>query len=169
VDQHIAPKSPPVHGAATDPAFVPGLMAARPAVPANESTEAVDDEAAKEEVTDQVVGAAAPEPEPEPAVTNNESTGSAGGPEFEAADRRGAIVANRTGLVFRLDDQEAEFGWSEIGAVEFGTSRYGRRLTLTVHLTNRHRYETDITARSKDLVEEWTAQLDEVLDAYFEE
>ncbi|MEV6794564.1 hypothetical protein AB0M87_21835 [Streptomyces sp. NPDC051320] len=183
MEQQIGPKSPPVHGAATDPAFVPGLMPARPAAAVDEAPSPVDDKAA-EEVTDQVPAAPAPEPEadapqvttpdatdaePAPSLSDDGAGESEAGPEFEAADRRGAIVANRAGLVFRLDDQEAEFGWDEIGAVEFDTSKYGRRLSVIVHLLNRHRYETDITARSKDLLAEWTTQLDEVLDAYFEE
>ncbi|MEV8565067.1 hypothetical protein AB0436_05680 [Streptomyces sp. NPDC051322] len=187
MEQQIGPKSPPIHGAATDPAFVPGLIPARPAAPVDEAPSPVDDKAA-EEVTDRIPAEPAPEPEaeapkattpdtpvPEPDPVPSLADPGAGtgesdaGPDFEAADRRGAIVANRAGLVFRLDDQEAEFGWDEIGAVEFDASKYGRRLSVIVHLTNRHRYETDVTARSKDLLAEWTTQLDEVLDAYFEE
>jgi hypothetical protein len=190
VEQHIGPKSPPVHGAATDPAFVPGLMSVRPAEREDGATEPVADEAV-EEVDEQLPGeppekpeAAAPGPETSPTVpdgppdgensdagvTDTEATGTGGpGTEFEAADRRGAIIANRTGLVLRLDDQEAEFDWSEIGAVEYGTAKYGRRLTVTVHLRDRHKYESDVTAGSKARLQEWTEELDAVLDAYFEE
>lgn len=99
-----------------------------------------------------------------------DSGGEAGGdPSFEVADRRSAIIANRAGIVLRLDDQEAEFDWSEIGAVEFETAKYGRRLTIFVHMPNRHSYQTDVTASGRDELKEWSARLDTVLDAYFEE
>ncbi|MBK6032750.1 hypothetical protein JHN57_30150, partial [Streptomyces sp. MBT59] len=59
------------------------------------------------------------------------------GPVFEVSDRRGSIRVAREGVRFRLDDQEAEFGWDEIGAVETTPARFGRRFTVTVHLSSR--------------------------------
>src|SRR5690606_6379501 len=43
------------------------------------------------------------------------------GPVFEASDRRARIVADHRGVRLRLDDQECEFRWDEIGAVETET------------------------------------------------
>lgn len=188
-----------MHGAATDPAFVPGLMPVRPAERAVETPEPVDDEAV-EEVDARLPGEPAEErqePQEPEAVSSGPGASPAGqdvtpdagdsaaeadgataagatdsggpGTEFEATDRRGAIIANRTGIVLRLDDQEAEFDWSDVGAVEYNTAKYGRRLSITVHLRNRHQYESDVTAGSKARLQEWTEQLDAVLDAYFEE
>src|SRR5690606_37083843 len=55
------------------------------------------------------------------------------GPVFEASDRRASIVADHRGVRLRLDDQECEFRWDEIGAVETETARFGKRYTVTVH------------------------------------
>ena len=93
----------------------------------------------------------------------------ADGPSFEVSDRRGSITADHTGVRFRLDGEEAEFAWDEIGAVEIDTPRFSRRFTVVVYTTNRHRYENDVEASAKNLLKEWTAELDGVLDTYFED
>ncbi|NDZ78758.1 hypothetical protein G3I19_09515 [Streptomyces sp. SID10853] len=113
-----------------------------------------------------------PEAAPAPADTARESEderAAVDDPAFEVSDRRSVIIANRAGMVLRLDDQEAEFDWTEIGAVEFQTSKYGRRLTVFVHLPNRHTYQADVTAPGRGELKEWSARLDTVLDTYFEE
>nr|WP_202505089.1 MULTISPECIES: hypothetical protein [unclassified Streptomyces] len=91
------------------------------------------------------------------------------GPVFEVSDRRGSIRVNREGVRFQLDDQEAEFDWSEIGAVEVKTSRFGRRFTVTVHLSSRRWFNAEVEAEARGRLKEWTAELDAALDAYFEE
>ncbi|RYJ19665.1 hypothetical protein CU044_7512 [Streptomyces sp. L-9-10] len=91
------------------------------------------------------------------------------GPVFEAVDRRGSITANSEGVRFRLDDQEADFWWDEIGAVEIKTPRFGRRFTVTVHVSERRWFDAEVEADSRNRLKEWTAELDAVLDAYFEE
>ncbi|MFE3742174.1 hypothetical protein [Streptomyces sp. NPDC059134] len=91
------------------------------------------------------------------------------GPVFEVSDRRGSITADREGVRFRLDDQEAEFDWDEIGAVEVTVPRFGRRFTVTVHISSRRWFDAEVEAPSKKLLKEWEAELDVVLDAYFEE
>jgi hypothetical protein len=88
-------------------------------------------------------------------------------PDFTASDRRGSITADATGVRLRLDDQEAEFRWDEIGAVEVGTSR--RRLTVTVHTPDSRWYPNDVEAPDKARAQEWADELDKVLDAYFED
>ncbi|MEK8171784.1 hypothetical protein NKH77_27720 [Streptomyces sp. M19] len=40
---------------------------------------------------------------------------------------------------------------------------------MTVYTTNRRWYEADVEAPARKLLKEWTAELDAVLDAYFED
>lgn len=91
------------------------------------------------------------------------------GPVFEASDRRASIRADHSGVRLRLDDQEAEFRWDEIGAVETESPRFGRRFTITVHTPERRWYPIEIEANARARFKEWEEQLDAVLDAYFED
>src|SRR6201999_2088864 len=93
------------------------------------------------------------------------------GPVFEAVDRRGSISADHTGVLFRLDDQEADFTWDEVGAVEMETARFGKRFTVTVHVdgARRRSYTAEVDAPSRSRLKEWEAELDAVLDAYFDD
>ncbi|MGW8668543.1 hypothetical protein [Streptomyces niveus] len=91
------------------------------------------------------------------------------GPVFDISDRRASMTADRTGVRFQLDETEAEFGWDEIGAVEVETPRFGRRFTVTLHTTGRRHYQSDVDAPSRSRLKAWTAELDAVLDRYFEE
>ncbi|OIJ65164.1 hypothetical protein [Streptomyces mangrovisoli] len=91
------------------------------------------------------------------------------GPAFEAADRRARIEADATGVRLRLDDQACEFRWDEIGAVETEAPRFGKRYTITVHTPDNRWYPIEIEAATRARFKEWDAQLDAVLDAYFEE
>ncbi|MFE7900743.1 hypothetical protein ACFU3E_25190 [Streptomyces sp. NPDC057424] len=163
MEQRIGSSSQPLEGAGFDPAFIPGLTP-----PASGRTE--EDGPEKEpEVAD-----------PEEAVTESEETAEAspsepeedteaGGPVFEASDRRARMVADRRGVRMSLDDQECEFRWDEIGAVETETARFGKRYTVTVHTPDRRWYPIEIEAPARSHFKEWDEQLDAVLDAYFEE
>jgi hypothetical protein len=93
----------------------------------------------------------------------------ADGPVFTASDRRGSITADKAGVRLRLDDQEADFRWDEIGAVEIDISRFGRRFTVTVHTPGNRWYPGEVQAQAKSDLEAWTTELDAVLDAYFED
>jgi hypothetical protein len=94
----------------------------------------------------------------------------ADGPAFEVSDRRASIAVDRDGVRFTLDGEAADFRWDEIGAVEVGIPRFGRRFTVTVHtLTRRRQYHVDVDAPTRSGLKEWSAELDEVLDAYFED
>ena len=75
----------------------------------------------------------------------------------------------RNSVRLRLDDQEAEFRWDEIGAVETESPRFGKRFTITVHTPDRRWYPIEIEATARARFSEWDEQLDAVLDAYFEE
>lgn len=179
VEQRIGSSSQPLDGAGVDPAFIPGLIS-----PVSgdgpEGTEPDDEQVTvKEPVSDAVPAGTAEaeakpgeepeqgpdkEPKKEPAVD-----GSGDGPAFEASDRRARIVADRSGVRLCLDDQECEFRWDEIGAVETETARFGKRFTVTVHTPDRRWYPIEIDADSRSRFPEWEARLDEVLDAYFED
>ncbi|CAM5682326.1 putative protein OS=Streptomyces cyaneofuscatus OX=66883 GN=G3I52_03950 PE=4 SV=1 [Streptomyces cyaneofuscatus] len=103
------------------------------------------------------------------AGAEGEAEGAEDGPVFEIGDRRGSIRVAREGIRFTLDDQEADFDWSEIGAVEMNPARFGRRFTVTVHLSSRRWFNAEVEAASRAQLKEWPAELDAVLDAYFEE
>ncbi|WP_405863109.1 hypothetical protein OG407_32500 [Streptomyces sp. NBC_01515] len=94
---------------------------------------------------------------------------SSGGPVFEASDRRAEIVADEKGVRLRLDDQNCEFRWDEIGAIETESPRFGKRFTITVHTPDRRWYPIEIEAAARSRFAEWETRLDAVLDAYFDE
>ncbi|MFF1476309.1 hypothetical protein ACFVYD_01770 [Streptomyces sp. NPDC058301] len=174
-DQHAA-----LNAAALNPAHIPGLMPAPAAEPELKPE-------AKSEPT--------PEPEPKSehqpdaeTQTQTETEDAAGddrgpaappeadddanpedGPVLFASDRRGSITADRSGIRLRLDDEEADFGWDELSAVEYATSRWSRRFTITVHLPRPRWFRTDVQAEDRASLAQWSEQLEEVLNAYFEE
>ncbi|MDF6018232.1 hypothetical protein [Streptomyces sp. JH34] len=193
MEQRIDSKTKPEFAAGTDPAYIPGLTApaparteaeaekAEPAEPeAAEAAEAPAEGAADEAVDDvTAVADADPDDIASPDVEEkgdadekagaDEKTGAGDGPVFEVSDRRGSIRVDAEGVRFRLDDQEAEFDWSEIGAVEVTTGRFGRRFTVTVHVSSRRWFNAEVEAAARSDLKKWTAELDEALDAYFEE
>ncbi|MFC8712135.1 MULTISPECIES: hypothetical protein [unclassified Streptomyces] len=162
-------KSEPVTGAGFDPAFVPGLTspaAARDTAPEEpERTPAADagtpDAEAQPPVPDAADGTAEADEGAEEETVD--------GPVFEAADRRARIVADHRGVRLALDDQECEFRWDEIGAVETETPRFGKRFTVTVHTPDRRWYPIEIEAPARSRFAAWETELDAVLDAYFED
>ncbi|MFJ8077227.1 hypothetical protein ACIQ7Q_25675 [Streptomyces sp. NPDC096176] len=180
MEQQIDPKTKIEIGVGTDPAYIPGLTAPAPAVKGGEEGEKRAEETVpKDEAEGETVpvaegdetGAAAdeadaPAEEPDAEAADDDD---ADGPVFEARDRRGSITADRTGIRFTLDDQEADFHWDEIGAVEVRPARFGRRFTVTVHVAANRWFNADVEAPARSRLSEWTAELDAVLDAYFEE
>ncbi|MFI8006507.1 hypothetical protein [Streptomyces sp. NPDC086010] len=195
MEQRIDSNTKPEFAAGTDPAYIPGLTAPAPArTEADaEAADAVPEDARRAdetEVQDAVPEQAADDPAAGPeapddavpggasVVVEDEETAAAGtdepratgdGPVFEVSDRRGSIRVDAEGVRFQLDDQEAEFDWSEIGAVEVKTGRFGRRFTVTVHLSSRRWFNAEVEADSRSRLKEWTAELDAALDAHFEE
>ncbi|MFJ9322634.1 hypothetical protein [Streptomyces globisporus] len=187
MEQSIDSNKKPEFAAGTDPAFIPLPGLAAPAGPREPEPEA-ESEAGPEaaEIRDDEAATAAAEadadPEPEAADdaaavdgrTESQADADADadaedGPVFEVSDRRGSIRVAREGVRFRLDDQEAEFGWDEIGAVETTPARFGRRFTVTVHLSSRRWFNAEVEAASRSELKSWPAELDKALDAYFEE
>lgn len=175
--QRIGSITPSVPAAGLDPAYVPGLTPPRSdadgsgdAVP-EEQAEAVEQPPAEPEDRPEAEPEVEPEAEAEGDAEEKDDDpedGAAEGPVFEVSDRRGAIVADRVGVRFRLDEEEAEFTWDEIAAVEIDTPRFGRRFSVTVYTPERRWYDAQVEATSRSLLKEWTGRLDEVLDTYFE-
>lgn len=165
MEQRIGANTPPVHAAGTDPAYVPGLTFPRPA----EAEDSVPEQrtADPEEPADDGAAPEAAAVDDEEQVAD-EPEAPADGPVFEISDHRGSIIGDHTGIRFRLDDEAAEFPWDEVGAVEYDVPRFGRRFGVTVYTTDRRRYETDIEASAKNLLKQWSTDLDAILDAYFE-
>ena len=183
MEQRIGSSSQPLEGAGFDPAFVPGLtspVSGDPEeAPAEEAVSkvAVSKETAAEE-SDQPESEqpekSAEQPEKSEASDSSEESEESeeepsDGPVFEASDRRAKIVADHKGVRLTLDDQECEFRWDEIGAVETESPRFGKRFTITVHTPDRRWYPIEIEATARARFQEWEEQLDAVLDAYFEE
>ncbi|WP_189150277.1 hypothetical protein [Streptomyces lacrimifluminis] len=166
MEQRIGSSSQPLETAAVDPAAIPGLTSPVPAVPEDGVPDPVED-AAPEEVAPE-------EAKVTPVVEASEADEDADaeapeGPVFEASDRRAKIIADYRGVRLYLDDQECEFRWDEIGAVETETSRFGKRFTVTVHTPDRRWYPVEIEAKAKSQHQEWETELDAVLDSYFED
>ncbi|MFI6938187.1 hypothetical protein ACIBI4_02835 [Streptomyces sp. NPDC050418] len=90
-------------------------------------------------------------------------------PTFEAKDHRGGIVMNADGIEFSLDDQATDFTWDEVVAVEQSTARFAKRLTVTVHTKGDRWYPNEVRAPDRGTLTRWTEELDNALDAYFEE
>jgi hypothetical protein len=190
VEQRIDSKTTPEFAAGTDPAYIPGLTAPAPVWTEAEADRGAPEEPLEAEAAEGAVGgsraAADAAPDDDAAVDSDaapdggETPGGVGtlkgedategdGPVFEVSDRRGSIRVDAEGVRFRLDDQQADFDWAEIGAVEVKTGRFGRRFTVTVHLSSRRWFNAEVEAGARSELKTWTAQLDEALDAYFEE
>lgn len=196
VEQRIGSNNQPLAAAAVDPSHIPGLTAPvsvkkekqeepediKPTEPvepteteepslakASAERTSADDEADSEDDDtdeDEDAGADSDTPDAEAEEAAEEVTD---GPVFEASDRRAKIVADSRGVRLRLDDQECEFGWDEIGAIETESPRLGKRFTVTVHTPDSRWYPIEIEAKAKSEHAAWEKQIDEVLDAYFDE
>ncbi|MGW6217097.1 hypothetical protein [Streptomyces sp. NPDC055109] len=178
MEQRIGSKSQPLDAAAVNPAYIPGLTSPVPAEPEDaveETGEAAAEEtpsaaASDPAVPDDAGSAEAPDADAgSGAAADEEADAEPDGPVFEASDRRASIRADHGGVRLRLDDQEAEFRWDEIGAVETESPRFGKRFTVTVHTPDARWYPIEIEAAARSRFKEWEEQLDAVLDTYFED
>ncbi|MEU7379003.1 MULTISPECIES: hypothetical protein [unclassified Streptomyces] len=176
-------KAEPVKGAGFDPAHIPGLTAPVTAEPEDAPPPQAGQPPAAETVADDA-GTAGEAERPEEKHPEEKSPEEkrpkekrpeekreevVDGPVFEAADRRARIVADHNGVRLHLDDQECEFRWDEIGAVETETSRFGKLFTITVHTPERRWYPIEIEAPARASFTEWETRLDAVLDTYFDD
>jgi hypothetical protein len=158
---------PSVLSAGTDPAHVPGLDEPVTAPPEEEPAKTTGETTADEAPEDTV--AVADDDGPAAEEDDEAEAAPPEGPAFEASDRRGAIVADGSGILFRLDDTEARLGWDEIGAVELGSGKFGRRFCVTVYTTKHRCFDGDVEAPSRKEVRAWTEEFDAVLDAWFDD
>ncbi|WP_066950388.1 hypothetical protein [Streptomyces lushanensis] len=176
MEQQTDPIILPTHPAGTDPAYVPGLLPSRPAgadegneTASDTEQEVVDtppeDVVPAEETADSAEGEVADSEVEAPAREEEEDEG----PVFEVSDRRGAIVADHAGITFRLDGEEAGFDWEEIKAVETDVPRFGRRFGITVYTSPQRWFQHDVEGSSREQIKTWAAELDEVLDARFDD
>ncbi|WP_435210027.1 hypothetical protein [Streptomyces sp. bgisy034] len=179
MEQRIGSGSQPLEGAGFDPAFIPGLTSPASVAPKGAKKQDAADGADAEETalddadepgTEAADGIDEADDDVEDAVDeDDEEDAPVDGPVFEAADRRARIVVDHKGVRLTLDDQECEFRWDEIGAIETESPRFGKRYTVTVHTPDRRWYPIEIEATARSSFKEWDEQLDAVLDAYFEE
>ncbi|MER5278989.1 hypothetical protein ABT025_25035 [Streptomyces sp. NPDC002809] len=186
MEQRIDSNTQPAYAAGTDPAYIPGLTAPRTVAKADEDPEQTEEPAPEDAVVEAASEDAAPDGEPAAGTASDDEEdenenedgavedpasedGAADGPSFEVSDRRGSITADREGIRFTLDDQAADFHWDEIGAVELKPARFGRRFTITVHMSAQRWFNAEVEAPARNNLKEWTEGFDAVLDAYFEE
>ncbi|EGX59567.1 hypothetical protein SZN_12008 [Streptomyces zinciresistens K42] len=185
MEQRIGSGSQPLEGAGFDPAFIPGLTSPASAEPEGvkkkDAAEEGDSERTAPGEPERDAAQDAPDAGARSAAGDGDGEEGAGddgagedavpvdGPVFEAADRRARIVADHKGVRLSLDDQRCEFRWDEIGAVETESPRFGKRYTVTVHTPDRRWYPIEIEAAARSRFTEWDAELDAVLDAYFDD
>ncbi|MYQ45652.1 hypothetical protein GTW40_11355 [Streptomyces sp. SID4985] len=189
-------KGEPLTGAGFDPAFIPGLTPPAKPEPKPEADGPVaeadgpapeEERPAKTDADTDAEPAAKADAEGEPeakadtadteaeppakadARDEPEEPEAVDGPAFEASDRRARILADRTGVHLTLDEENCEFTWAEIAAVETESPRFGKRFTITVHTPDRRWYPIEIEAKARADFKQWESELDAVLDAYFEE
>ncbi|MFE9593187.1 serine/threonine-protein kinase [Streptomyces sp. NPDC006294] len=88
-------------------------------------------------------------------------------PVFHVADRFGSVTADEAGIVLAADDAEAEFGWDEVGQVEYTANPRGTRFELTVTLYDGKAYRSRLYLSRSAGLHELTAQLDRILSHCF--
>ncbi|MFE0514724.1 hypothetical protein [Streptomyces sp. NPDC058964] len=107
--------------------------------------------------------APAQQPHPQPPMPPQPASA---GPEFLVVDRHNSIVVDGEGVTFEDHDVTAEFPWEEIRSVHYRASPSGKALMMAVvHLDGRV-YECAVTARPRELLGQWFAQLAAVLGYY---
>ncbi|MGW8761732.1 serine/threonine-protein kinase [Streptomyces sp. NPDC055815] len=87
-------------------------------------------------------------------------------PQFTAADRNSGVDVDGTGVFLNFFGEEADFLWSEIGAVRYERVRRDRVLRVTVTLYDGSVYDCEVDGRRAARVDEWILLLDPVLRHY---
>ncbi|MGW2864776.1 hypothetical protein [Streptomyces sp. NPDC001205] len=161
----------PLAGAATDPAYIPGLVPPRVDPPATEpsAAEVPEPDAVLEEGEEAAGAGIVEDAEASESDAQDAESGAEDGPVCEMSDRQGSIRLDRRGVRLRLADEEADFRWDEVSAVEYRTPRWTRRFEIVVYTSNQRWFSHDVTAADRADLTVWSEQLDAVLDAYFED
>ncbi|MFF0556947.1 protein kinase [Streptomyces sp. NPDC004266] len=87
-------------------------------------------------------------------------------PDFTAADRNSGIAVDGSGVSLHFFGEEADFLWSEIGAVRYERIRRDRVLRVAVTLYDGSVYDCEVDGRRAARVDEWIRLLDPVLRHY---
>ncbi|MFF0472523.1 serine/threonine-protein kinase [Streptomyces sp. NPDC004284] len=87
-------------------------------------------------------------------------------PDFAAADRNSGIAVDGSGVSLHFYGEEADFLWSEIGAVRYERIRRDRVLRVVVTLYDGSAYDCEVDGRRAGRVDEWIRLLDWVLRHY---
>lgn len=157
-------------GAGTDPTHIPGIDTVVSGEPEHAEPEHAEAEHTDEEPTGPLdTDDERPRATAAALAGDEDDEAPPPGPAFRVLDHRGSIVADGNGVIFRLDDTEARFRWNEIGAVEIGDARFGRRFEIAVCTTDRRRFDAEVIATSRKQRQEWAEELDAVLDAWFDD
>jgi serine/threonine protein kinase len=88
-------------------------------------------------------------------------------PVFHVADRFGSVTADEAGILLAVDDAEAEFGWDEVGQVEYAANPRGTRFEITVTLYDGKAYRSRVYLSRSAGLHELTGQLDRILSHCF--
>lgn len=106
-----------------------------------------------------------PQPVPPQPVAPQPGPG-APGPEFLAVDKHNSVVVDASGVAFEMYDITVDFPWPEIRSVHYKASPNGKALMVAVvHLDGRV-YECVVTAKPRERLQGWFAQLAWVLGHY---
>ncbi|MFF1440595.1 hypothetical protein [Streptomyces sp. NPDC058295] len=88
------------------------------------------------------------------------------GPEFLAVDKHNSVVVDAAGVAFEMYDITVEFPWPEIRSVHYRASPNGKALMVAVVHMDGRVYECVVTAKPRERLQGWFAQLAWVLGHY---
>lgn len=88
------------------------------------------------------------------------------GPEFLAVDKHNAVVVDASGVAFEMYDITVDFPWPEIRSVHYRASPNGKALMVAVVHLDGTVYECVVTAKPRERLQGWFAQLAWVLGFY---
>ncbi|MGW4705304.1 serine/threonine-protein kinase [Streptomyces sp. NPDC004285] len=155
--------SAPVPPSVPDPRVAPGPADATPPTGTGAGTSGIQDAAPAP------VPASAPAPVPHPAYRSVPPPPLAPpppAPDFAAADRNSGVAVDGSGVSLHFFGEEADFLWSEIGAVRYERVRRDRVLRVAVTLYDGSVWDCEVDGRRAARVDEWIRLLDPVLRHY---
>ncbi|MFI1923113.1 MULTISPECIES: hypothetical protein [unclassified Streptomyces] len=88
------------------------------------------------------------------------------GPEFLAVDKHNSVVVDAAGVAFEMYDITVEFPWPEVRSVHYRASPNGKALMVAVVHVDGRVYECVVTAKPRERLQGWFAQLAWVLGHY---
>ncbi|MFD9320569.1 hypothetical protein ACFWDQ_23335 [Streptomyces sp. NPDC060053] len=88
------------------------------------------------------------------------------GPEFLAVDKHNSVVVDASGVAFEMYDITVEFPWPEVRSLHYKASPNGKALMVAVVHVDGRVYECVVTAKPRERLQAWFAQLAWVLGYY---